>query len=118
MAKDSRIGECLWSEWSGEGYIAIGTSPILFFTEEHVDVDHDVVKRALASALQRDGVVVSLGDGYRAVESGNIVEGFAGYVDGDNELTFCDYKGETFYGEFVESIIAITWVEIYVGTDR
>ncbi len=117
MAKDSRIGETLWREWSGEGYDTSGRSPILFFTEDHISLEHDVVKRALASALQRDGVVISLGEGYRAVESGNIVEGFAGYVDGDDELTFCDEHGETFYGDFVESVVAITWVEIYVGTN-
>ena len=115
--RDSRIGECLWREWLGTGYSSSKTSPIIFFTEEHVSLEHDVVSRALASALQRDGTVVSLGEGYRAVESGNIITGFAGYVDGDDELTVCDEYGETFYGDFVESIIAITWVEIYVGTN-
>jgi len=115
--KDSRIGECLWSEWLGNGYLATRASPIVFFTEEHVSLEHDVVSRALASALQRDGTVVSLGEGYRAVESGNIVTGFAGHVDGDDELTVCNEHGETFYGDFVESVIAITWIEIYVGTN-
>ena len=67
--KDSRKGECLWSEWSGEGYRTYDSSTIVFYTEDHVDVEHEVVKRALASALQRDGVVHSLGDAFKKIEN-------------------------------------------------
>lgn len=116
MAKDSRIGETLWSEWSGEGYEPMSGSPIVFFTEDHIDLEPEVIRRALASALQRDGTVVTLGEGFRAVESGTVVHGFAGFVDEEDEMTVCDADGETFYGDSVKTLTTITWVEIHVGT--
>lgn len=84
----------------------------MFYTHDHVDLDIDVVKRALASSLQRDGVVVSLGEGYRAVESGDITYGYSGYVDGDYHLTKSDESGETYYGNQVDVPLETTWVEI------
>jgi hypothetical protein len=116
MAKDSRIGETLWREWSGD-QDSSGSSSIFFFTETHIALDHDVVARALASALQRDGIVDSLGLGYRAVESGTVSHLYAGTLDEDDELTLCSKDGETFYGDFVNDILEITMVEIYVETN-
>ena len=116
MAKDSRIGETLWSEWSGD-HQSSGSSSIFFFTESHITLDHDVVARALASALQRDGIVDTLGWGYKAVESGSVSHVYAGKLDDDDELTLCSEDGETFYGDFVNEILPITMVEIYVETN-
>ena len=114
MAKDSRIGETLWSEWSGD-HFSSGGSSIFFFTEDHITLEHDVIVRALASALQRDGVVDSLGQGYRAAESASVQHIYAGKVDGElDELTPCSENGETFYGDTVDDIVPITLVEIYV----
>jgi hypothetical protein len=110
--KDSRVGECLWSEWTGVGQEPTKLESMFFFTVEHVDLEHDVVRRALASALQRDGSVVSLGHGYGAVEGATTTCEYAGYVDGDNELTICNSNGETYYGDVVDEIIPITLVEI------
>lgn len=110
--KDSRAGECLWSEWTGEGQEPAKSDSMFFFTVEHVDLEHDVVRRALASALQRDGSVVSLGHGYGAVDSAIVSCEYAGHVDGDNELTICNVDGETYYGDVVDEIIPITLVEI------
>lgn len=110
--KDSRIGECLWVEWSGEGFVPSRPSSIVFYTHDHVDLDIDVVKRALASALQRDGVVASLGEGYKGVESGRITYGYSGYVDGEVYLTQSDVNGETYYGNQVDLTLETTWVEI------
>jgi hypothetical protein len=111
--RDSRAGEFLWNEWTGEGYEP--TNPdaeLFFFTEEHVDVEHEVVRRALASALQRDGSVVSLGQGFSSLESSTVVQGFAGYVDESLDLYLCDEYGETQDGDYVDQVIPITWVEI------
>jgi hypothetical protein len=116
MAKDSRIGETLWSEWSGTGYEPVSGSPIVFYTEDHIDLEPELIRRALASALQRDGTVTTLGEGFRAAESGTIVSGFAGFVDEEDEMTVCDANGETFYGDSVKTLFNITWVEIHVGT--
>jgi hypothetical protein len=110
--KDSRAGECLWVEWSGEGYTPSRPSTIIFYTHDYVDLEIDVVKRALASAQQRDGQVVSLGEGYRAVESGVVVYGYAGFIDDEIYLSACDENGETDRGEIVDEVFETTWVEI------
>jgi hypothetical protein len=110
--KDSRKGECLWVEWSGEGFVPSRPSTIIFYTHEHVDLSIDVVKRALASALQRDGSVVSLGHGYGAVEAANTIHGYSGHIDGEIYLSVCNSSGETVYGDIVDEIFETTWVEI------
>jgi len=112
MKRESRIGESLWQEWTGDGYESANENAVVFFTEEHVDVEIDVVQRALASALQRDGSVSSLGQGYKAIEDAIITQGYAGQVDGEPDLTLCDDQGETRYGDCVESVVAVTWVEV------
>lgn len=117
MAKDSRIGESLWREWSGD-LDSSEASSIVFFTDTHVDLQHDVVVRALASALQRDGVVDTLGQGYKSVESGTVQHLHAGYLyEEDDELVICNVDGETFYGDSVIEVLEITWVKIYVGAN-
>jgi hypothetical protein len=111
--KDSRIGESLWLEWIGDGYEAIDGDSIVFYTEDHVDLENEIVRRALASALQRDGIAVSLGDGYKAVEgSTSISHGYAGSVDGEMDLTVCNEYGETQSGDEVDEVVKITLVEI------
>lgn len=116
MAKDSRIGETLWREWSGDSD-SPGGSSIFFFTETHIGLDHDVIVRALASALQRDGIVDSLGMGYRLAESATVSHLYAGILDENDELTLCSNEGETFYGDFVNDVLEITMVEIHVETN-
>lgn len=111
--KDSRAGENLWSEWTGNLHVSASDSSIVFHTIGHVDISNEIVKRALASALQRDGVVDSLGEGFRKVEnSDKSYYGHCGYVGGDTELTSCDMYGETDYGDIVDEVFPITWIEI------
>ena len=110
--RDVRTGECLWSEWTGFGMSARQGS--VFYTLEHVDVDNEVVRRALASALQRDGSAVSLGDGFRAIESARVVCGYAGSVDGEIDLSVCDELGMTREGDEVDEVLPITWVNFNV----
>lgn len=110
--KDSRAGETLWREWVGEGYLQTKDPATVFFTIEHVDVEHEVVRRALASALQRDGSVISLGQGFSVIDDAQIVIGYAGEIEGERELTVCDEHGETPYGDTVDKVLPITWVEL------
>lgn len=110
--RDSRAGECLWQEWTGDGLTPTTASSVLFFTFDHVDVEHEVVRRALASAIQRDGTVQSLGQGYAAVEGGTVHTGYAGTLEGDRDLTACNEHGETYYGDQVQKPLPITWVEV------
>jgi hypothetical protein len=110
--KDSRAGECLWVEWSGEGFVPFRPSSILFYTIDHIDIEIDVVKRALASSLQRDGIAISLGEGYKMAESALVTHGYCGYVDGEIYLIVCSETGETDEGDTVDEILEATWVEI------
>jgi hypothetical protein len=113
MVRDSRKGECLWQEWTGEGYEPDDPDySVIFFTIDHVDVEHEVVRRALASALQREGVADSLGDGYRSIDTATVSCGYAGEVEGSRELHVCDEEGETSYGDLVDSVTEVTWVEV------
>jgi hypothetical protein len=112
LVRDSRAGECLWQEWSGEGIETTRIGSILFYTDEHVDIENDIVRRALASALQRDGSAVTLGHGYRAVENGITTQGYAGSVDGSHEMYVCNEDGETPDGDYVDDVIEVTWVEV------
>ena len=106
------MGELLWKEWTGEGYEPLHEYSVTFFTEDHIDLENDLIRRAVASALQRDGVAVTLGKGFQYLESSLANYGYAGEVDGDNELTACDEEGETREGNVVDSITPITWVEV------
>jgi len=110
--KDSRVGESLWSEWTGEDYGQFDRSDVVFYTNDHVDLDNDLVKRSIASALQREGIAVSLGEGYRYSEVAHITYGYAGTVDGSFDLCTCDEFGETRDGDIVDQIVKITWVEL------
>ena len=106
------MGELLWKEWTGEGYEPLHEYSVTFFTEDHIDLENELIRRALASALQRDGVAVTLGKGFQYLESSLANYGYAGEVDGDNELTACDEEGETREGDVVDSVTPITWVEV------
>lgn len=107
--RDLRTGECLWSEWTGDGFDLESPGPV-FFTEGYVDIEHELVGRALASALQRDGSAVTLGDGYKLVDSAQVTYGYGGFVDGAIDLAVCDETGETREGDEVDEVIEITWV--------
>lgn len=106
--KVSRLGEQLWSEWTGDGLFL--DADVVFFTEGSVDLEIDVVKRALASAIQRDGIASTLGEGYKFVESAAVHYGYAGYVDESIDLSVCDEDGETREGDKVAEVLEVTWV--------
>jgi hypothetical protein len=110
--KDSRVGEGLWIEWSGEGFNPFGSSSMVFYTFDHVDIEIEVVMRALASSLQRDGISDSLGGGYCLAEAGLVTHGYCGFIDGEIFLTVCNKFGETDSGDTVDRILETTWVEL------
>jgi hypothetical protein len=110
--KDSRAGESLWSLWEGEGYVSELGSPIVYYTEGHVDVDHEVVGKALASAIQRDGVVYSLFEAYTLIDSGVSSQAWAGSFTGEMYQEVCDEEGLTSYGSLVDNLVPVTFVEV------
>jgi hypothetical protein len=104
--KDRRVGEALWVPWDrpdgGVSYLTVG----------HVDYENEIVRRALASSMQRDGVVDSLSDGFALVSEGEVVLGWVGFVDGDREYSTCDETGETDSGESVDAPVRATIVHL------
>ena len=107
-----RRGELLWSEWFGCGHDLKTDTGIIYYTEEHVELINEIVLRALASAIQRDGVVDSLAQGFRSIQGDSLTHGFAGEVDGDIDIYACDESGNTFHGECVMNMLPVTWVEV------
>ena len=109
--KDSRIGEALWTEWSGATPWRIDSS-LIFYTVDHVDLENEVVRIALASALQRDGSAVTLGEGFKMIETSSAIHAWAGEVDGEKTYTLCSKDGETREGDYVDEIVEITLVAL------
>ena len=112
---DSRIGESLWEDWGGHGYCSVYPSCTVFVTYSHVDIEHPVVRRALASHIQRSGHTDSLGQAFALLDRSVFVQGYVGSVDGDYEPTVCDENGETYYGDEVDETLPATWVEVIVS---
>lgn len=110
--KDVRVGESLWQEWTGANYYQATSSSLVYFTHDHVDIENEIVRRALASVLQRDGVCDSLNDGFNRIAQGTVECGYAGIIEGETEYSACDESGETEYGDFVEEPLETTWIEL------
>lgn len=110
--RDVRHGEHLWVCWEGEGYFSDTHSDIIYFTIGHVDIDNELVRRALASTLQRDGIADSLADGFKLLESSEGQQGHAGFIVGESEYVVCNEDGETEYGDQVVECLDATWIEI------
>lgn len=109
--KDIRVGENLWSEWDGDGYESKSDESIIYYTFDHIDLENDLIRKALASALQRDGVAFSLANAYSSIDNMSVKHDWAGFIDCENYLTICNENGETFFGDFVEDSLAITIIE-------
>lgn len=110
--KNDREGDYLWEEWQGLSYEPKVESSVTYFTFDHIDLENDLVRRALASALQRDGVAISLADGFNMIDKAMPVYGWCGKIEDEDDYTACDQYGETEYGDIVESSLPTTWVEI------
>lgn len=110
--KDARPGDFLWEEWDGFGYDSQVDYSVVYYTFDHIDLENDLIRRALASALQRDGVAISLGDGFNLIDKCSPNYGWTGIIKDEENYVVCDQNGETEYGEVVESILPATWVEI------
>jgi hypothetical protein len=110
--KDSRIGQSLWSIWEGSGYTANIHNSIIYYTIDHVDVEHDLVKRALASSIQRDGIVFSLSQGFQAIDGAVVTQSWVGSLDGEIYLELCDEYGHTFDEVKLQDVTAVTLVEV------
>ena len=110
--KSDRPGDFLWEEWEGSGYDPRVDCSVIYYTFEHIDLENDLVRRALASALQRDGVAISLGDGFNLIDKCSANYGWTGIIKDEEDYVVCNELGETEYGDLVDSIFPATWIEI------
>jgi hypothetical protein len=111
--KDARPGEELWDEWDGQGYEFTDLSTTdVYFTFDSVDTDNEIVRRALASSLQRDGLCHSLGDGFKLLDGVKPNYGWVGYLEDEDYLSICDENGETPYGDILDNVRSVTWMEL------
>lgn len=110
--KDDRIGDHLWQEWSFDTEELGESDSLFYYTVGHVDLEEELVRRALASSLQRDGIVDTLSQGYSAAESSLLSQGYSGVLEEESDLYVCNEAGETFYGDYVEDPVETTWVEL------
>jgi hypothetical protein len=105
--KDIRLGDDLWEEWEGLGLEEDG---IIYYTNDHTNIKNELVRKALASAMQKDGVAVSLGEAFKMLETSKTFWGWAGYLEGERELYLCDENEKTEHGDTVIDSTKITWI--------
>lgn len=110
--KDSRIGQSLWSIWEGLGYSEQLPNSVVYYTEDHVDLDHEVVRKALASSIQRDGIVYSLAQGFQAIDAGIVSHTWIGAYEQEYYQEVCDEYGNTESGVRLEDVVDATFVEV------
>lgn len=109
--KDQRLGDWLWEEWDGNGLYPTNDSSITYVTYEKVDLGEELVRRGLASCMQRDGVADSLSDGFSMLERATISHGYVGFIEGEKYPYVTDEFGETEDGDDTDYISEATWVE-------
>jgi hypothetical protein len=108
--KDSRIGESLWFLWDLE---ESRDGSLLFYTEDHVNLEHEIVRKALASTLQREGISYSLGEAFKLIDRAEIIHGYSGvHPVGEEPGHPCDENGETENGYILYSVVETTWVKV------
>lgn len=113
MAKDSRIGESLWFIWDSTEQDPFHKDSIVFYTEEHVDIEEDVVRKALASSIQREGISDSLSGGFMLIASGASGHSYAGYCFDSERQLISNANGYSESGSPLGGVVPITWVEIF-----
>lgn len=99
-------------EWDGNDYSPELDDPIIYYTIGNIDPNHEVIKRALASAIQRDGIAVSLGEANKLIDSGHCVHGHGVHAGGAYEFSFYEDEYISYPGVETDSPADLTFVEI------
>lgn len=110
--KDSRIGESLWYIWEGEDYQPSLETSVVYYTEDVVNIDNEIVRKALASSLQRDGIVNSLFEAFKLIDLSYAVYGNIGFLDGSFIPQLCDDFGKNKNDDQLDNVQKTTWVEV------
>jgi hypothetical protein len=106
-----RAGEWLWEEWDGEGYESNYFNSFIYVTYDNVNINEEIVKRALASCIQRDGIVDSLSDAFSMIERSEVSHGYVGFVEGEKFPFVTNEFGETSRGDSTNYFLKATWVD-------
>lgn len=109
--KNDRVGEWLWEQWEGEGDELSSSDSIVYVTYDKVDIDEEIVRRALASCMQRDGVADSLSDAFSMVEKSRVLHGYVGFIEDEKFPFVTDEFGETLDGTQTDYVSLATWVD-------
>lgn len=108
--KDSRIGESLWFLWDLE---ESRDGSLIFYTEGHVDVENEVVRKALASVIQREGISYSLNESFQMIDRAKVILGYSGVSPLFDQVGWrCDENGDTEDGYRLDFVVPSTWVEV------
>lgn len=110
--KDSRVGESLWQLWEGDGYTPAFPGTVVYYTYDHVDLEHEIVRKALASSIQRDGISFSLAQSFQMINTAVVSEGWVGTFEDSEEEYICSEDGESYSGDQLYNIKAVTFVEV------
>lgn len=110
--KDSRIGESLWFLWEGDGYTPGLLESVVYYTYDHVDLEHEIVRKALASSIQRDGISYSLFHGFQMIDRSIVSEGWVGTAADSEYEYICSEDGESYDGDQLYNVKAVTFVEV------
>lgn len=81
-----------WLTWEGDDFPLESPDSIVFYFPERIYFEADEsYKKSLARAIQLEGIVFSLGESFRLIDSGTLIR--AGYRISDedeNLLIYCD----------------------------
>ena len=107
---DYRRGDELWEEWNGDELPQEFPESVVYYTNGHVDAYlDDFVLGGLASRIQRDGIVDTLGQAYRIVlDSSVTAQGYRSASEMDP--VFLHFRDED--PQYDDEVIETTWVEI------
>jgi len=100
-----------WTQWDGKGYPTQKDDPSIYYAIGNVDVEDDEVLRDLATIMRVDGLVPSLRDGLKLLESAIVLHGQVVELDDETYPSFDDTN-------CIEGFTSdATWVEIdeYAG---
>jgi hypothetical protein len=93
MRRKKAILEPTWLIWEGNDFPSkFDSESVVFYISEHLYLDEDnVAKKSLAKQLQLEGIVDSLSEGFKLIDSGNLSRAGYFYEDGEDLYpTYCD----------------------------
>jgi hypothetical protein len=95
MQRKKQVIAPTWLIWEGDDFPRqLHSDSVVFYINEHTYLDNDdTAKRSLATQLQREGIVESLGQAFKLILDSIEVRGGYFYEDNDELFPiFCEYE--------------------------